>query len=148
VIVQSASPLAHPFEDIREPGGLVLTFRPEARGLQRGLHRPGGGLDAMLLVGEQVDILGDPVDDPVGDQGVAAAQREPVPRRRAQRDSRHLAVKVADGHQAAATATARRTGCASSHARRTPLGTNSFGHKATSAWPSRKAVRSSGRDAS
>ena len=49
---------------------------------------------ARLLVGEQVDVGGEPVDDPVRHQGVTAAQSEPVPRGRAQRDRGHLAVEL------------------------------------------------------
>jgi hypothetical protein len=41
----------------------------------------------VLLVGEQVDVLGGPADDLVRDQGVAAAEREPVLGRRAEGDS-------------------------------------------------------------
>jgi hypothetical protein len=38
----------------------------------------GGGLHTAGLVGEQVDVLGGPVDDAVSDQGVATGQSEAV----------------------------------------------------------------------
>jgi hypothetical protein len=48
------------------------------------------------LVGEQIDVLGGPGDDPVGQQRVAAAQRGAVPGRRGQRDGGDLAMQVTD----------------------------------------------------
>jgi hypothetical protein len=57
---------------------------------------------AILIVGEQVDVLGGTVDDAVSQQGVAAREREPMPARRTQRDDRDLAMQFGDGHQAAA----------------------------------------------
>jgi hypothetical protein len=52
-------------------------WKPEACGAQRALGRPGRGFHAALLVGEQVDVLGVPVDEAVHDQRVAAGQGDP-----------------------------------------------------------------------
>ena len=128
--------------EVREDGmvRLVPALGPETRLTQGALHHVRGGRDPGFLVAEQVDVLGGAVDDPVGDQGVAAAEGESVRSGGVQRDGGYLAVEFADRHQAAlrgAAAAARRTGCLSSHACRTPLGRYRSGQRATSVSPSR-----------
>jgi hypothetical protein len=56
------------------------------------------GCDATLLVAEDIDVLGSPVDDSMGNQGVAAAQGKPVRRGGTQCDGRHLAMELTDRH--------------------------------------------------
>ena len=110
-------------EDLGQPGGLVLPLGLKACLAQRGLHRPGRGPHTRLTVGEQVNVLGRPADHPVLDQGVAAAQGEPVPGGGPQRDDRHLTMQLIQRHQTArAEEAARSAGCSSSQARRTPFG--------------------------
>ena len=143
--------LAQAIEDVAKSAGLVTALGTEPSLAQRGLYRVGGGLDAALFVAEDVDVLGEPVDDPVSDQRVTAAQGEPVRGGGAKRDGGYLAVELADRHQAAlrgAAAAARRAECLSSHACRTPLGRYRSGQRAISVSPSRWAVRSSRRLAS
>ena len=72
--------LAQTVEDVAQAASLVAALGPEPGCAQRGLHRVGRGLHTTLFVAEDVDVLGEPVDDPVGDQRVAAAQGEPVRR--------------------------------------------------------------------
>ncbi len=89
---------------------------------------PGGrGLDAVFLIGEQVDVLRRARRQAVGQQRVPAAQREPVPGRGRQRDGCDLLVQVADRHQVLPGE--RSVGCSSSQASRTPAGSRSSGHK-------------------
>jgi hypothetical protein len=106
-------PLRQPLPDVRkhiaQPAGLPLPLSLEACAVQRGVHRIGGRLYAVLLVGEQVDVLGGPGNDPVGQQGVAA-QREAVLGRRGQGNGGELAVQVTDRHQVAPAAAARSGG--------------------------------------
>jgi len=71
---------------------------------------PGRSKHTAFLVGEQGDIPGGPADNPVGQQRVAAAEGEPVPGRRAQRDAGHLGVQRTGRHQADAAAAGRSTG--------------------------------------
>jgi len=70
-------PLGHALiqtvEDVAQAAGLVAALGPETGFAQRSLHRVGRGFHTALFVAEDVDVLGEPVDDPVGDQGVAAA---------------------------------------------------------------------------
>ena len=70
--------LRHGLYDAFPDGGLVDPVGMEARLVQGGLDLAGGGFDAVFVVGEQVDILGGPGDDPVRQQGVPAAEGEPV----------------------------------------------------------------------
>lgn len=63
-------------------------------------------LHAVLRIGEQAGVFGDPVNEAVRDEGVAAAERESAAACRAERDDGYLAVEVADWHQAAAAADA------------------------------------------
>jgi hypothetical protein len=49
----------------------------------RGFYSIGGGLDAVLVVGEEVDVLCDSVDNTVRDQGIATAEGKAMLRRRA-----------------------------------------------------------------
>jgi len=101
--------LAHAWEDVRQAGALVPSLGLVGRVAQRGIHGAGGGLHAVFLVREQVDILGGSADHPMGKQRVAAAQREPISGRRAERDTGYLAVQPTDRHQAGIAA-ARSTG--------------------------------------
>jgi hypothetical protein len=70
-------PLGHAFaqavEDVAESAGLVAALGSEPSLAQRGLDRVRGGLHTALFVAEDIDVLRKPVDDPVSDQGVAAA---------------------------------------------------------------------------
>ena len=95
-------PLGHAFaqtvEDAVQTVGLVAALGPEPGYAQRRLYRVGRGLHTTLFVAEDVDVLGEPVDDSVGDQGVAAAQGEPMRGGGAQRDGGHLAMELADRH--------------------------------------------------
>jgi hypothetical protein len=54
-----------------------LPFGGVACPAQRGLDGVRGSGNAMLAVGEQVDVLGGPVDEAMRDEGVAAAEGEP-----------------------------------------------------------------------
>lgn len=92
-------PGAEVFPDVSKPVAVPGLLDLVAGGAQGGFDGARCGLDAMLVVGEQVDVLGWPVDDPVGDEGVAPAEREPVPGRGAQRDGGDLVVQFADRHR-------------------------------------------------
>lgn len=81
----------------------------------------------MFLICEQVNVLRRARRQAMGQQGVAAAQREPVLGCCRQRDGCDLPVQVADRHQMLPEE--RRTGCSSSQAHRTPAGSRSSGHK-------------------
>jgi hypothetical protein len=128
-------PVAYALKDVRQFGRRALALGREPRSLQRALHRAGRRRDPVLLVREQVDVLGGPVDEPVRDQGVAAAEREPVPVGGPQRDRRDPPVQVVERHQARTRA--RRAGWWSSHPRRTPFGRYSSGQTLTRVSPSR-----------
>jgi hypothetical protein len=78
--------LAYVREDVGQPGGLVVAFGPESRGPQRRIDRVRGRFHAVFPVGEQVHVLRRAGGDPVGEQGVSAAEREPVPGSGGQRD--------------------------------------------------------------
>jgi hypothetical protein len=64
---------------------------------------------ALGAVGDQVYIGCVPVNDPVQDQGVAAAEHESLPGGHVKGDGGYLPLEVADRHYAAAAR--RRTGC-------------------------------------
>ncbi len=64
----------------------------------------------MLLVSEQVNVLGRPTDDPVREQCVTAAQGEPKARSRSQGNRRDPGMQITDRHQPDPAAAARRTG--------------------------------------
>ena len=70
---------AHPLKQVLEAAAPVPPLGLETSLTQGVLHRLGGGGHARLLVTEQIDVVGGPVDDPVRDQGVPARQRESVP---------------------------------------------------------------------
>ena len=55
--------------------------------------------DAGLLVTEQVNVVSQPADHPVGDQGVSAAEGKAVGFRGSQGDRGHLAMQVVKRHQ-------------------------------------------------
>ena len=93
--------VAHAVEHVGEAAGQVPAFHRVTGILQRIPDRPGGRLHAVVLVGEQVHVLGGQADDPVRDQRVAAAQREAVLAGRAQRDDGHVTVEVIDRHAGA-----------------------------------------------
>jgi hypothetical protein len=73
---------AHSLEYLGQSRRLVLPFGGVACPAQRGLYGVCSGGHAVLAVGEQVDVLGGPVDDAVRDEGVTAAEGEAVPGRR------------------------------------------------------------------
>jgi hypothetical protein len=86
------------------------------------------GRDTELVVGDQDHVLGWAGDHAVGQERVAASQREPVPGRGGQCHAGDAAVQRADRHQATGVAAASSTGWCSSRAWRTPGGRNSSGH--------------------
>ena len=90
--------VAQTVEDVAQAASLVAALGTEPGYAQRSLHRVGRGIHTTLFVAEDVDVLGEPVDDSVGDQGVAAAQGEPVRGGGAQCDGGHMAVEFADRH--------------------------------------------------
>jgi hypothetical protein len=71
--------LAHVGEDVSQPPVfrlLPLDYKPRAA--ERSLNCLGGCFNAMYLIGEQVHVLGRAADDPVRQQRVPAAEREPA----------------------------------------------------------------------
>ncbi len=123
-------------ENLIEAAVAVLPFGLEARGTQRVLHRPGGGLNTFGAVGNEVDVCGVTVHDAVQDQGVSAAEHEPVLGGNLEGDGGYFPLEVADRHYAAAAAR-RKAGCCSSQACRTSLGRNRSGQTAISLPPFR-----------
>jgi hypothetical protein len=111
---------AHLGEDVGQVVRLISAIGVKAGLVERRLDGCGCMFYAVLIVGEQVDVLGGTADHAVGQQCVATSEREPMPARHTQRDDRDLAVQVGDGHQAAAAVCS--TGWCSSHACRTPAG--------------------------
>jgi len=90
-MIHSASP--RPFlEYLGQSRRLVLPFGGVACPAQGRLDGACGLGHAVLAVGEQVDVLGGPVDDAVRDQGVTAAEGKAVHGRRAQGDAGDLAL--------------------------------------------------------
>lgn len=118
-------------EGLAQAAVAILPFCPEARGTQRLPDRPGGGFDTGGLVGDKVDIGGVPLDDPVHDQGVAAAEHESMLGRHLQGDRGHFPLEVTERHYAAAARA--RTGWRSSQARRTSRGRNRTAREARAA---------------
>ena len=60
------------------PAVCFNTIGAQTRSLQGGLYTVGSGLDPIGPIREQVHILGGAIPELMGQQGVAARQREPV----------------------------------------------------------------------
>jgi hypothetical protein len=62
--------------------------------VQGSLHWPGRVRDAGLAIGDQIEVLGGPVDDAVLDQSAGAAQRQAVAPPDIQGDRGDLALQL------------------------------------------------------
>ncbi len=87
-------------EKVGKPAGQVTPLHGEAFPAQCFLHRVFRGQHARLPVGDQVYVPCEPVDNSVGDQGVAAAERESEPGGGTQRDRGDATVQRVERHQA------------------------------------------------
>ena len=59
-------PGAHALEDISEAISLVSTFSLEACRAESGLYRASRRFDPVFLIGENIDVVGKPVDNSMG----------------------------------------------------------------------------------
>jgi hypothetical protein len=107
-MTHSARPVSHPLEDLGQLACLIGSLSPVACLAQSRLDGIGGLRDSCLFVCEQVDVLGWPADDAVGDQCIAAAEGEPVPCS-AQGNFGYVAVQPVQASHAAVAA--RSCGC-------------------------------------
>jgi hypothetical protein len=102
--------VVHPVEELGHLARLSRRRGRKAVGGQRLGDERAAGADAPVDVGEEVDILGRPVHEPVGQERVAAAEREAVPVRHAQRDPGHANLeRVRARRQAARRAASHRS---------------------------------------
>jgi hypothetical protein len=79
----------------------VLTWRLVSRPAALNAASTGvsGRRYSSLVVGEEIDVLGGPVDDPVCNQCVATTQRESVLGGRAQRNGGNPTMELVERHQ-------------------------------------------------
>jgi hypothetical protein len=59
-------PGAHALEDVSEATSLVFTFSLEACRAESGLCRASRRFDPVFLIGENIDVVGEPVDNSMG----------------------------------------------------------------------------------